>query len=296
MKRRINAALRRSGYQLTRVRGPQTAGAGPAAPERPKLRPLRHRTPRLLHEPAFVLSTVRSGSTLLRLLLDSHSEIHSPHEMHLRSIKVEITGKYGDKALAEVKLDRDELNHVLWDWYLHRELASTGKRLLVNKTPSDVWITDGIRACWPDARFIFLLRHPLAVARSRHALRPEDSEAANVRRVLKYAQAVEGARQALPGHTVRYEDLASDPVGETQKLCAFLGVEWEPSMLEYGRFAHGRLRAGLGDWKDAIRTGEVQPPKPLPDLAEVPEPLRPITAAWGYASEVVGPELERSER
>lgn len=291
MKRRINAALRRTGYQLTKIDGAS------AAPPRP--RPLRRRAPRLLREPAFVLSTVRSGSTLLRMLLDSHSQIHSPHEMHLRSINVAITGKYGDKALAEVKLDGDELNHVLWDWYLHRELASTGKRLLVNKTPSDVFITDRIQACWPDARFIFLLRHPLAVARSRHVLRPEDSDERNVKRVVKYAQAVEHARQSLPGHTVRYEDLATDPAEETQKLCAFLGVAWEPGMLEYGNFSHGRLKAGLGDWKDTIRSGQVQPPRPLPDLAEVPELLRPIAAAWGYApaaSEPVGPELERSER
>ncbi len=294
MKRRLNAALRRSGYQLTRVKPDAGEKAAPARP-----RPNRKRTPRLLERPAFVLSTVRSGSTLLRMLLDSHSQIHSPHEMHLRSIKVEITGKYGDKALAEVKLDRDELNNVLWDWYLHRELQTTGKRMLVNKTPSDVWIADRIQACWPDARFIFMLRHPLAIARSRHALRPDDPEEANVKRVLKYAQAVEHARQTLPGHTVRYEDLASDPAGETQKLCAFLGVEWEPAMLEYGNFSHGRLRAGLGDWKDAIRTGAVQPHKPLPVLDEVPEPLRPITLAWGYgspSSEPVGPELERSER
>jgi len=294
VKRRINAALKRTGYQLTKT---GTAAIAPAAP--PKPRPLRRRTPRLLREPAFVLSTVRSGSTLLRMLLDSHSEIHSPHEMHLRSLNVEITGKYGDKALAEVKLDRDELNHVLWDWYLHRELASTGKRLLVNKTPSDVWIADRIQACWPDARFIFLLRHPLAIARSRHALRPDDPAERNLKRVLRYAEAVENARQTLPGHTVRYEDLAADPPAETRKLCAFLGVAWEPEMLEYGNFSHGRLKAGLGDWKDAIRTGQVQPPKPLPGLDEVPELLRPITAAWGYApagSEPVGPELERSER
>ncbi len=287
MKRQINAALRRSGYQLTRI----TPRAGePGRPVRE-----RRRNPRLLREPAFVLSTVRSGSTLLRLLLDSHTQIHSPHEMHLKDLRVEVGGKYGEKALAEVKLDRDELNYVLWDWYLHRELATTGKPILVNKTPSDVWITDGIQACWPDARFIFLLRHPLAVARSRQALRPDDAEEGNLKRVLKYATAVEHARETLPGLTVRYEDLAADPVVQTQRLCAFLGVAWEPEMLEYGRFSHGRLRAGLGDWKDTIRTGEVQPPKPLPALDEVPELLRPITAAWGY-SEPVRPELERSKR
>jgi hypothetical protein len=287
VKRHINAVLRRRGYMITRVPAPK-APKGP-----PKPRPYQKVTPRLLKQPAFVLSTVRSGSTLLRMLLDSHSQVHSPHEMHLRSIKVDITGKYGDKALAEVKLDRDELNHVLWDWYLHRELATTGKKVLVNKTPNDVFIADRIRACWPDARFIYLLRHPLAVAQSRARLRPQDSEEQNVGRVLKYAEAVEQARRTWDGHTLRYEDLTADPEGELRKLCAFLGVAFEPTMLEYGKFSSGRFKAGLGDWKDNIRTGEIQPPKPLPAPEEVPEALRGIAAAWGYLE--LATELEAAE-
>jgi hypothetical protein len=213
-------------------------------------------------------------------------------------MRVAVGGKYGEKALAEVKLDKDELENVMWDWYLHRELASTGKRLLVNKTPSDVFITDRIRDCWPDARFIFLLRHPVSIARSRHALRPQDRPEQNYKRILRYAEAVETARQTLPGLTVRYEDLTADPAGETQKLCAFLGVKWEATMLEYGNFDHGRLRSGLGDWKENIKTGTIQPPKPLPTRDEIPPELLPLSIAWGYAepdSVPAGSELERSE-
>jgi Sulfotransferase family len=267
---------------LTRTTGYQLQKARPAA-ERPAAGPRRsgRGEGRLLEAPGFVLSTVRSGSTLLRVLLDSHSQIHSPHETHLRDIAVELKSKYAERAVKEAKLDRDELNNVLWDWYLHRELASTGKSVLVNKTPSDVFIADRIKACWPDARFIFLLRHPLAVAKSRHALRPQDSDERNTEMVLRYADALEQARGTYEGHTVRYEDLAADPEGETRKLCAFLGLEWEPGMLDYGQ-TERRFKAGLGDWNDKIKSGRVQPPDPLPSLDEVPEPLRPIAAAWGY--------------
>jgi hypothetical protein len=177
--------------------------------------------------------------------------------MHLRSIDVNVKGKYGDKALAEVKLDRDELNHVLWDWYLHRELASTGKSILVNKTPSDVFIAEQIKACWPDARFIFLLRHPVAIARSRHALRPQDSVERNEEMVLRYATALEAARASYDGHTVRYEDLAADPEAETRRLCAFLGVPWEPAMLEYGQ-TERRFKAGQVGPRPAARPAAVR--------------------------------------
>ena len=189
MKRQINALLRKRGYMITKVPRRRRRRA------RRSRAPYRRTTPRLLKEPAFVLSTVRSGSTLLRMLLDSHSQIHSPHEMHLRSIEVKIGGKYGDKALAEVKLDRDELNHVLWDWYLHRELATTGKQLLVNKTPNDVFIADRIQRLLARRALHLPAAPPARPSRARaHKLRPQDSEEQNVGRVLKYAEAVEAAR------------------------------------------------------------------------------------------------------
>jgi hypothetical protein len=276
VKQGINKVLERAtGYQLQKPR-PKTT-----EPRRTSGRRSRGGGERLLEKPGFVLSTVRSGSTLLRVLLDSHSQIHSPHETHLKDIAVELKSKYAERAVKEVRLDREELQHVLWDWYLNRELAATGKRLLVNKTPSDVFITEQIKACWPDARFIFLLRHPVAVAKSRHNLRPQDSVERNHEMVLRYANALEQARETYDGHTVRYEDLAADPEGETRRLCAFLDVPWEPTMLDYGQ-TERRFKAGLGDWNDKIKSGKIQPPEPLPAAEDVPEALRPIAEKWGY--------------
>jgi hypothetical protein len=272
VKRAVNAALRRlTGYELRRSR------------RRVVYRPPDSRG-RLLTAPAFILSTVRSGSTLLRVLLDSHSQICSPHEIHLRDLALGEGSRYTEKSLREISLDRRQLEYVLWDWVLHRELEESGKRLLVNKAPSNVFIVDRIVECWPDARFVFLLRHPGAVARSRHAVRPQDSVERNVAKVLSYGQALEDARQEYPGATVRYEDLAADPAPVMQELCRFLGVPWEPGLLEYGQYAHGRYRSGLGDWKEKIRSGEVQPPEPPPPEDEVPPALRSLCAVWGYES------------
>ena len=237
---------------------------------------------RLVEAPAFILCTVRSGSTLLRVLLNSHSQIHSPHELHLRDIAVSLRSRYAEQAMREVGVDTTLLESRLWDRVLHRELEASGKRILVNKTPSDAFITDRILECWPDARFIFLLRHPLAITRSRQAVRPQDTLERNAKMVNRYGNAVEEARQKHTGLTVRYEDLAGDPQRETRRICAFLGVPWEAEMLEYGDFEHGRYRAGLGDWKDKIRSGHVQPPDPLPAPEEIPDVLRPLSRAWGY--------------
>ena len=53
-------------------------------------------------------------------------------------------------------------------------------------------------------------------------------------------------------------------------------------MLEYGQFDHGRFKAGLGDWADKIKTGQIQPPEPPPPLEEIPPALREMCVKWGY--------------
>jgi hypothetical protein len=268
-KRTVNRALARRGYQLERLR-PDPVSAVPRPGDR------------LLDRPTFILCSVRSGSTLLRVLLSSHSMIHCPHELHLRYIGVTPLKPYARKALREVGLDRRRLRYLLWDRVLQRELAASGKRLLVNKTPNDVFIADRIRECWPDARFIFLLRHPGAIARSRQALRPQDSPERNAQTVARYCSAVEAARRTYGGITIRYEELAADPEATTRRLCQFLGVPWEPRMLDYGDFVHGAFKAGLGDWSENIRSGRVQVPAPAPAEHEIPAELIELCRAWGY--------------
>jgi Sulfotransferase family len=265
-KRSINRALTRAtGYEL----------------RKPRSRVVRTGD-RLVERPAFILCTLRSGSTLLRVLLDSHSQLHAPHEIHLRYVSVKLDATWSERSMKEMGLDERALEYLLWDRLLHRELAGSGKPYLVDKTPNNVFIADRIKECWPDARFVFLLRHPAAIARSRLAIRPDADPEKNVEMILRYCEALEQARQAHDGLTVRYEDLTADPAAVTRDVCAFLGVPWEAKMLDYGEFEHGRFRAGLGDWADKIKSGKVQEAEPPPD--EVPEPLRPVTAAWGYAA------------
>ena len=278
----LNRGLTRAtGYELRKV------DAGP----RRRKRVAGERGDRLLRAPAFVLCSVRSGSTLLRVLLNSHSKIHSPQELHLRDLTVRIKTDYAGNALGEIGLDDEQLRFLLWDRLLQRELSAAGKEVLVNKTPNDVFIADLIARCWPDARFIYLLRHPGAIARSRQETRPQDSPERNARMVLRYGNAVEQARAALPGVTVRYEELTADPRGATRRVCEFLGVPWEPGMLDYGRFDHGRMKPGQGVWRAKIKSGEVQEADPPPPLDEIHPSLHDLCVAWGYEPAPAVPQI-----
>jgi sulfotransferase family protein len=282
-KKRINDALAKTtGYQLERT-APHAARSGGGGRRRRKLR----KADRLVRGPVFVMCTLRSGSTLLRVLLNSHSRIHAPHEIHLRYISVSLDKKWSERSMKEMGLDADGLRYLLWDRLLERELSSSGKSIVVDKTPNNVFIADKLRECWPDARFVFLLRHPAAIAESRRNWFKGDPKTYDAEHnfdlIRRYCEALEDARQRYDGITIRYEELTEDPERVTREICDFLGVEWEPSMLEYGEYDHGRYKSGLGDWSENIKSGEVQKAKPPPP--DTPEPLRPIAAKWGYLTE-----------
>ena len=266
-KETLNGALKRAtGYQVQRAE----------ADRRPRRRAPRigrlRAGDRLVEAPVFVICTLRSGSTLLRVLLDSHSQIRSPHELHLRYVSVNFDKKWSERSMTEFGLDPRGARHLLWDRLLHRELAASGKSIIADKTPNNVFILDRLREGWPDARFIFLLRHPGAIARSRQAYKRPRRAGRRGRQdpdlILRYCEALEAARETYDGHTVRYEDLTTDPERELRAICSFLGIPFESGMLEYGKYDHGRYKFGLGDWNEKIKSGQIQPPEPPPPLEE----------------------------
>ncbi|MFJ3402643.1 sulfotransferase family protein [Promicromonospora sp. NPDC090134] len=297
LARRCATALEKhAGLRVTRVPrardhgrgadGAATGGAGTNGAGRPgkgRIRPPRDPADRLLVAPVFVLSAPRSGSTLLRVVLDSHSRVHAPIETHVRRLSVDPTTPLVRRAMEALGHNTADVEHILWDRILHRELLRSGKDVIVEKTPSNVFAADRFATCWPDARFLFLLRHPVSIARSWHdadpARRPMNRA---VLHTLEYMRALDDVRQRLPGLTVRYEDVTEDPAAEFHRICDFLDLPWEPGMIAYGEQDHGDFHKGIGDWRDKIRSGTVQPGRSIPRPGAIPRELRPMCESWGY--------------
>lgn len=294
LMRNLNRALTATtGLQVRRAPAAAPAAPKATAPKQAAKKPTAvYRCPgpedlatdRLLRQPVFIMSPVRSGSTLLRMLMNAHSRLHSPHELHIRRLEVGYGSKLSQKAMSALDLERGDLEHLLWDRVMHRELVRSGKDFVVEKTPSNAFVYERIRDCWPDARFVFLLRHPVSIAQSWHEGDPDkrtyDEAAADA---LRYMKAVERARQGITGgHTVHYEDITADPEKEMRGLCDFLGLDFEPAMLDYGRKDDAQVVKGLGDWRDKIKTGRVQAGRALPTEDDIPDLLRPMCEAWGY--------------
>lgn len=217
----------------------------------------------------FVVGAGRSGTTLLRMMLDAHSSLAIPSETHFapavraferggpRAAVEKIVGNVlwddynlpAEEFARRVELRRpSEVGDVLRTFYeLYAERR--GKPRWGDKSPYYVAIMTNIEEILPEARFVHVVRDGRDIALSTIPLWFGANDVAGVARewVEKLASARRQAR-ALPHYTeVRYEDLVRDPPAVLKRVCEFLQIEWEPSMLDYHREAPQRLATELGD-------------------------------------------------
>lgn len=115
---------------------------------------------------------------------------------------------------------------------------------------------------WPDAKYIHMLRDPRDVARSCIGM----GWVGNVYHGAHYWLEAERRWDALAKvtskeqrHEVRYEDLVSAPEEHLKRICAFLGVECTPVLLEYPK--HTTYRAPdpslANQWKHKLSSREI---------------------------------------
>src|SRR5580658_4492698 len=116
---RVNAALARAGLQITRPPGHRSRHLPPPG------------SARLLAAPVFVLSPARAGSTLLRMILGSHSAMYAPPELPLAQLTVRAETTWIRASLKELQLTTQEVTYLLWDRVLADVLRRGGKPVLV---------------------------------------------------------------------------------------------------------------------------------------------------------------------
>jgi Sulfotransferase family len=265
MRRSANGVLAKlTGYQLIR------ADSDHGRPSKPPLLPVAgstggdiRRVDRLVPQPTFLVAASRSGLPALAKILDNHSMICAPDEVQLRFVTADAAHDGGSVTMEQQGLDPYELEYLLWDRLLERELTASQKPVLVEKAPNVGYVWKRLREAWPAARYVFLIRHPVAIAESMSRARKVSVNDV-VKRVLDQGHSITAARLVLPGPTIRYEDLVADPVQVTKEICTYLDLDWEPAM--------------LGD----NGAGRVKPEPALPSADQVHPLLRDLCRSWGY--------------
>jgi hypothetical protein len=115
--------------------------------------------------PVFIVCNARSGSTLLRWLIDAHEEISCPGETDVAALlqayvdSAQAVGLSADDALARAR-------DVVDDLMAMHLAAAAGTTRWCDKSLSNVNVMERLAEAWPDARFILLHRHAMDVIAS----------------------------------------------------------------------------------------------------------------------------------
>ena len=114
--------------------------------------------------PVFVVCNARSGSTLLRWLIDAHDEISCPGETDVAAL----LHAYVDSAQAAGLSIEDSLARArsVVDDLMAAHLSCHGKSRWCDKSLSNVAALDRLAEAWPEARFVLLHRHAMDVIAS----------------------------------------------------------------------------------------------------------------------------------
>ena len=236
--------------------GQRTNGNGAAPPPVPERPPF-----------PFVVGCRRSGTTLVRAILASHSEVAvAPESRFLIALVPEVSQRFDAVRMLDALYEHESFAR----WQLRRPLVERsfrddpcttygdavrrlyalwaqrqGKERCADKTPDHVLRIPLLAALLPEARIVHVMRDGRDVAASLLELGwVESIERAALHwrhRVLQGRQAA-GQLPSVRYHELRYEDLVERPEPTVRALCAALDLSFEPAMLRYEKAAAEALR------------------------------------------------------
>lgn len=184
----------------------------------------------------------------MRLMLDHHPDIAFASETDYVVQRVSDAGRrppvaeYADWLTTvrafDYEIDRSLGYDDLVNDFLRQKQRASGDKPLVGATVHSRF--HRLRFLWPRARYIHLIRDPRDVSRSV----VQKGWAGNVYQAAEFWINAEGCWDALLPHLdsgqfveLHYEDLVTRPQAELARVCGFIGVEFDPSMLEYQKTA-----------------------------------------------------------
>jgi hypothetical protein len=219
-----------------------------------------------LDEPFFVVGCERSGTTMLRLMLNEHSRLRIPRESNfipalMDQLPLDSPLDADQKKLAcqiisqERQWQKWEISETelyqqclaLEQPYLSELVATVFSQLgnprskmrWGDKTPAYIEEIDRLHQLFPNAKFIHIIRDARDVC---HSLRKTNWVGSMTEGRAQYWSEMLGkgigAGRKLPVSLyleVKYEDLVLQTEASLKQICTFLGEEYEPSMLEFYR-------------------------------------------------------------
>ncbi len=193
--------------------------------------------------PVFVVGSMRSGSTMLRLILDSHPNIAIGAETGfmgaLRGTKEIPHWKFGKGWYERLNWTEQEVDERLREFYggmFQRYAAQQGKQRWGEKTPFHTSHMVEMARVFPDSVFVGIVRHPGAVAASlRKNFHYSFVDALSYWTATNLDLVRAGTELGERLTLCRYEDLLLEGERTLRELMTRLDEPWHPDVLEHHR-------------------------------------------------------------
>jgi protein-tyrosine sulfotransferase len=228
-------------------------------------------------DPVFILCNGRSGSTLLRFLLDAHPELACPPETNLPALCAQLATVWSLIEGAPLSANRGDEPPVIpdaaiagirqtMDRMVGSYLARRGKNRYCDKSLGTARYAELLLRVYPEARFLCLYRHPMDVIASGIeacpwglngygfdpyiAMTPGNAVMALAAFWADNTAGTLAVEENFPTRClrVRYEDLVTDPECVAAGIFAFLEVA-PASGISAACFSAERERFGPADYK-----------------------------------------------
>jgi tetratricopeptide (TPR) repeat protein len=245
----------------------------------------------------FLVGFPRSGTTLLEQALAGHPDVRALEERPTLAAPIDafLTSRAGVERLARLTADEAaDWRRRYWAGVRAEGVAVEG-RLFVDKAPGETANLLVMARLFPRARFLYALRDPRDVVLSclrrsfqMNAMTYEfttlETTALCYDAVMRSAFACR-ARLPLALMEVRHEALAADFEPYLREICAFLKLDWRPSMLDVAATARARRvrTPSAAQVRDGVNTEGVGGWRAYRDhLAPVLPRLAPWVERLGY--------------
>ncbi len=215
--------------------------------------------------PAFLIGFPRSGTTLLEHILAAHPQIRTLEERPtISTLKLQLANMPGGYPQALATLSDAQILQLRATYAELAGLPSAADsgKTIVDKYPLNLLNVGIILRIFPNARFIFVLRHPCDACLScfmqhfgmndamANFLTLEDTVAFYVQamRLWEVYERVFAPRVV----TVRYEDVLEDMPEELRCLLSFLELPWADKVLEYAALARERDKINTPSYHQVV--------------------------------------------
>lgn len=193
----------------------------------------------LRRAPLFIFGFPRSGTTLIDTMLSGHPDVAVMEEEAVIDRVAQDLGPF-ERLPTLAQADLDALRRTYFE-QASAIVPDLGDRLIVDKHPLGLGSTPLLYRMFPDARFVFVERHPCDVVLSCFITSAQmDAKIANFFDFSATARLYDAVldywtkcTRILPINvlTIRYESLIADPAAELGRLANFAGLAWDDRLL-----------------------------------------------------------------